>query len=300
MSATATATATASRKSTTAITPELKREFDDRGFIILRQAIDPSVIAGVRAEMEALVDDMARGLRAMDHIVGLYESEPFERRLIKLFGFSAALSPSGLRRNLHLKGMYGLFFCPPVLDMVEQLLGPEIRLYPNYTVRPKLPDDAKTLVLWHQDARYTNDYPGASNDPQAVSQLRMVNCWTGLVPARRENGCMQFIPGTHKLGIVEHDRREYYLEIVATQIEPRMNEAVDVTTDPGDVVLFSNMLFHRGLPNRTASVRWSCDWRYQDATQSTLRPEKGHLARSNTNPDRVVRSAEQWASLRFE
>jgi len=278
---------------------DLMQEFDEQGFVILRGVIDPRVVAEVRAELASLVDEIAQGLWAMDHIQELHEKEPFEKRLIKLFGFAPSLSPSALRHNLHRKGMFGLFFCPQVLDIVEQLLGPEIRLYPNYTVRPKLPDDAKTLVLWHQDARHTEDYPKHGTETIGVDELRMVNVWTPLVPARPENGCMQFIPRTHKLGIVPHEKRQYYLEIAKGELEPRMNEVVDVITDPGDVVLFSNLLFHCGQPNRTNTIRWSCDWRYQDASQPTLRLEDGHLARSAAKPDRVVRNAEQWARLKF-
>ncbi|MBL4575277.1 MAG: hypothetical protein JKY51_04150, partial [Opitutaceae bacterium] len=47
------------------------------------------------------------------------------------------------------------------------------------------------------------------------------------------------------------------------------------------------------------TVRWSCDWRYQDATQSTIRENQGHLALSKIHPNKVVRSAEQWARLSF-
>lgn len=49
--------------------------------------------------------------------------------------------------------------------------------------------------------------PGG-HDPSAgelaVDSLRMVNAWDPLVPARPENGCMQFIPETHKLPIEQH------------------------------------------------------------------------------------------------
>jgi ectoine hydroxylase-related dioxygenase (phytanoyl-CoA dioxygenase family) len=279
---------------------ELKQEFDDRGFVILRGVIDPTVIAQTRAELASVVDEIAIGLRAMDHIDNLYENEPFETRLLKLFSFAPELSPSQLRRNLHRRGMFGLFFCPAVLDLVEQILGPEIRLYPNYTVRPKLPDDPKTLVLWHQDAAYTQlNSPVIGSQQMSANDLRMVNVWTGIVPARPQNGCMQFIPGTHKVGIVKHDSRQYYLEIAQSELAPRLKDVVDVITDPGDVVLFSNVLFHCGQPNRTQTVRWSCDWRYQDAAQPTLRVEKGHMARSKANPQSVVRDPRHWANLTF-
>jgi len=78
-----------------------------------------------------------------------------------------------------------------------------------------------------------------------------------------------------------------------------VKDAVNIETEPGDVVLFSNLLFHQGLPNRTKAVRWSSDWRYQDATQPTLRKEKGHLARSRKHPELAVGSAQEWTRLSF-
>jgi len=279
---------------------ELKRQFDDQGYVILRNVIDKSVISSVRRELESVVDEIASGLRAMDHIDDLHENEPFEKRLIKLFEFAPELSPSQLRRNLHRSGFFGLFFNPDVLDLAEEIVGGEIRLYPNYTVRPKLPEDPKTLVLWHQDAAYTEvELKAGTAQDRTANDLRMVNVWSGLVPARPENGCMQFIPKTHKLGIVPHESRKYYLEIADSELKPRLKDVVDVITDPGDVVLFSNLLFHCGQPNRTSTIRWSCDWRYQDANQPTLRKENGQLARSTVQPASVVASPEQWAKLRF-
>ena len=157
-------------------------------------------------------------------------------------------------------------------------------------MRPKFPDWEGHRVNWHQDAGYT----GAEADA-----LRMVNVWSPLVPVNPENGCMQFIPGTHNIGIAPHEHREHYLEIVAEHLQPRLDQAVDIVMNPGDVVLFYNTLFHQGLPNRTSSIRWSCDWRYQDATQGTQRKHQGHIARSRSNPSSAVTSAAQWAGLSF-
>lgn len=282
------------------LTNQLLRQFNDEGYVILQGVIDQDAVAEARNALSGVVDDIAVGLRALDHVTDLFEHEPFETRLLKLFEFAPDLAPSQLRRNLHLQGMHGLFFNPRVLDLVEQIIGSEIRLYPNYTVRPKLPDDPKTLVLWHQDGAYTQEQLKRAGKPaDDVDALRMVNVWSPLVPARVANGCMQFIPRTHTLGVVPHNEKKYYLEIDDSELKPRLKDVVDVETDPGDVVLFSNLLFHCGQPNRTPTVRWSCDWRYQDARQPTLRDEQGHLARSRTRPDDVVRDADDWASRSF-
>src|SRR5207247_8645315 len=117
--------------------------------------------------------------------------------------------------------------------------------------------------------------------------------------ARVENGCMQFVPGSHHFGPVPHESREHYLQIRADYLEPHLSRAVPIEVDPGDVVLFHNLLFHQGLPNRSRTIRWSLDWRYQDATQPTLRAERGHIARSCRDPASVVSSAAEWARLTF-
>jgi ectoine hydroxylase-related dioxygenase (phytanoyl-CoA dioxygenase family) len=145
--------------------------------------------------------------------------------------------------------------------------------------------------LWHQDAGYTS---------KEADVLRMMNIWAPLVPVNVENGCMEFIPGSHKWGVVPHKKDEYYLRIHDDYIKPVEADAVTIEILPGDVVIFSNLLFHRGLPNRAQHVRWSLDFRYQDATQPTLRTTQGHLLRSQRTPEAVVKDAKVWAQLEFQ
>lgn len=276
--------------------------FHEKGYVIIPNLIEPSVIDGVRKEMDQWVDNLANRLHDEGNISELHTDAPFENRLHKIFAQCIELAPTSIRRELHLPGMYGLFFHPKLLEIIQLLLGPEIRLYPNYTVRPKLPNHEGTKVLWHQDAAYTKT--GAHGDDAnakdtSVEALRMVNIWSPLVPARPENGCMQIIPGTHTLDIVPHENKKHYLEITEEALRPYIKDAIDAICDPGDIILFSNLLFHCGQSNVSDTVRWSCDWRYQDATQSTKRDAKGHLAASKTLPEQVVQNADQWAKLSF-
>ena len=275
---------------------DLRQQFDDQGYVKLKGFLDSSVVAQARTAMEALVEQRAQQLVAAGKIASPMRAEPFETRFFRLYEEHLDDAPKSFRRELHLSGLFDLFFNPALLDVVEVLIGPEVRLYPNYTARPKFPDWKGTEVLWHQDGGYTEQ---VAEDVGSVELQRMVNVWTPLVPARAANGCMQFVPGTHKLGAVPHESREYYLEIARESLDPYVESAVDVELDPGDVVLFQNLLFHRGQPNLSKEIRWSFDWRYQDARQPTLRKEEGHIARSSSNPDSAVKSADEWASLTF-
>lgn len=275
-----------------------RAEFEDNGYFILKNVFSLAIVDGARTALSRLVDEEARKLSSAGLISDALQNEPFGTRLLQLYAQHMNRAPDSFREELHLPELFNVFFHPVVLDAAQAFLGPEIRLYPNYTARPKMPDHAASLVLWHQDGGYT-----ATNSSRAsegnVDEMRMLNVWSALVPARRENGCMQFVPGTHKLGVVEHLEKEFYLELAPEILEQYEPQAIDVELDPGDVVLFHNLLFHRGLPNLSDKIRWSLDWRYQDATQDTLRVEHGHLARSQAQPDKVISSATEWAQASF-
>ena len=178
---------------------------------------------------------------------------------------------------------------PTILDYVEDLIGSDFFQW-NSRFFVKYPGDGSE-VPWHQDAGYTS---GNSDI------LRMVNVWTPLVPVNRRNGCMEFVPESHRNGVVQHNKDQYYLRIHNDALSPLIKRAIPIEINPKDVVIFSNLLFHRGLPNKSNHVRWSIDFRYQDATQPTLRSTVGHLLRSKISPEKAVRDATHWASLSFQ
>lgn len=269
---------------------ELESQFGERGYLIIEGLLTPAQVEAAKTAMDRLVDLEAEKLIQAGKLDDPMTARPFETRLLDLYRDHLELAPNSYRYNLQIAELFDFFYNPNLLDIVERILGPEIRLYPNYTVRPKFPRQEQHQVLWHQDGGYT----ARLNGGQDVEELRMVNVWSPLVPATVENGCMQFVPGSHKLGVVPHEEREYYLEIPREVMAERVADVVDVEVDPGDVVLFHNLLFHQGQPNVSDHVRWSLDWRYQDATQPTMRDDEGHLARSKAHPEQVIGSAEQW------
>lgn len=80
----------------------------------------------------------------------------------------------------------------------------------------------------------------------------------------------------------------------------------------GDVVLFDQYTYHRGLPNKTPnSTRWSFDFRFQDGAADTLRSETGFIIQPRgENADApapaalvqpgtpVIRTADDWAAAK--
>jgi len=80
---------------------------------------------------------------------------------------------------------------PVILDAVEDLIGPNIRLF-HLSVWPK---NAHSTVYidWHQDATYFGLDPSTQ-----------ITVWVALSDAPVESGCMEVVPGSHKLGQLHH------------------------------------------------------------------------------------------------
>ena len=273
----------------------LREAFNRDGYVVMKGFLAPDVIEGVREELNILVDREAERLMAAGRITDDFSDAPFETRIARLFEHCMDVAPTSFRPELHGPRLFDLFFHPQLLDVVQLLLGPEIRLYPNYTARPKFPEWKGTLVLWHQDGGYT------AQAADGVASLRMVNVWAPLVPCKSEERLYAIrarkrtdwvLCLTKRGSITWKSRRRSWIL--------RLGQAVSIEVDPGDVVLFHNLMFHCGLPNRTRTVRWSMDWRYQDATQPTMRPQRGHLARSAKEPENIVANREEWAAREFQ
>jgi hypothetical protein len=101
---------------------------------------------------------------------------------------------------------------PAVLDAVEDLIGPNILLF-NLAVWPKNAHDP-AYVTWHQDSTYFGLDPSTQ-----------VTIWVALSDASVEAGCMEVIPGSHKLGQLHHG------EVPSKDILLSKGQTIDVPFD---------------------------------------------------------------------
>ena len=68
--------------------PALLATFEDRGYVMFRRFLDPSVVDGVQNDVSHWVDCHARELFDEGIINDLYEDEPFTTRLIRVYANS--------------------------------------------------------------------------------------------------------------------------------------------------------------------------------------------------------------------
>lgn len=135
---------------------------------------------------------------------------------------------------------------PAVLDAVEDLIGPDLRLF-HLTVWPK---DAGSgaYVSWHQDATYF-----------ALDPICHVTAWVALTDAPVEAGCMEVVPGSHKLGQLHHAEMQdpHNLlsrgQALAVDVDRTKTEFMPVKA--GQFSLHHTHLVHNSRPNRSTDRR---------------------------------------------
>jgi len=146
---------------------------------------------------------------------------------------------------------------PGILDRLEQLIGPDIALWITRVLCK--PAAKGREVPWHQDGEYWPMRP-----------LATCSVWIALDPVSTANGCMRFIPGSHKQKelyrhhTTERDNLVLNLELDQDQFDE--STAVNVELEPGQMSLHDVRLIHGSLANTSGQRRAALIMRYMPAT----------------------------------
>jgi phytanoyl-CoA hydroxylase len=242
-------------RSAAALTQEQMTQWDREGYLLLKNAVPAETIRRNRRALTRVVDQMLAQLYTEKLIPAECDDLPFEKRfaiadrLANRFGRS-------WRKGIASPEVFDLHHAPALLDAAEQLCGTPGAVigHPVFNGRPKLPGQQTTVVPWHQDSSYFGK--------ESANDL-ILTCWIPLVPVNEANGCLQVVPGTHKIGLIDHHTEAaegQFLEAKDGAFDER--NAVTLPMAPGDVLVFGNLMMHRSLANTTDTVRWSIDLRF--------------------------------------
>ena len=172
---------------------------------------------------------------------------------------------------------------PKIIEVIRQIIGNDILSW-RTEFFPKFPGSSGTE--WHQVANYQY----ASGKPQLVATQPKENIpidltvWTTFTDATQENGCMKFMPGSHKKlyfdeSIVPASGRDNKYESVKADTgffgynfadfkvdpdwEPDESQAVTLEMKPGECVIFTAKCMHASHPNTSErSTRFAISSRY--------------------------------------
>ncbi|MCB1716637.1 MAG: phytanoyl-CoA dioxygenase family protein [Candidatus Competibacteraceae bacterium] len=146
---------------------------------------------------------------------------------------------------------------PAILDMVEQILGPDFALW-NSSFFAK-PARGGRRTPWHQDGEY---WP--------IRPIATCTVWIAIDDSTPENGCLQVIPGSHKAKrLFKHrttDSKDVTLnqELLASEFD--QNEAVDLVLEAGQISLHDVFMVHGSAGNPSGKPRRGMTLRFMPTT----------------------------------
>lgn len=98
--------------------------------------------------------------------------------------------------------------------------------------------------------------------------LDAVVVWFPLVDIDLEIGALKIVPRSHKLGLLKSEDDPWYQQLADNKVKDE--DFVSVEMDKGDALFFSSFLVHKSGENINRKVRWSVQFRFNNASEETF------------------------------
>ncbi len=146
--------------------------------------------------------------------------------------------------------IYGMFSRNErITDNIELLFAEPVYIYSAKMILKNAREGG--AWEWHQDYGYWYNY--------GCLLPSMNSCIVAIDAANRENGCLQVLRGSHKIGRINHER----INDQTVADNEKIQEAVKrfdleyIEMQPGDALIFDGNLLHRSDSNHSDFDRWS-------------------------------------------
>lgn len=211
------------------LTEDQRRAFDRDGYFVARQLL--------LSEEVQLLSQVARGDRELQRrSVSRGDGEGGAIKLVVSNDLADDLYGSIVRSRR-------------IVETMQALLGDEVYHY-HHKLILKEPRVGGAWA-WHQDYGYW--YHNGCLSPD------MASCLIGVDRATRQNGCLQVVRGSHKLGRIEHgtvgDQTGANPERVAEVLKRLPIDYCEL--EPGDAIFFHSNVLHRSDQNTSPDPRWA-------------------------------------------
>ena len=219
------------------ITAEQRQQYQQDGYFIVRNLVEPSALAEIKAAILDFIDNPGDLEQVLDPELAVRQ------------GKGEHLSHRAKFRKLQRLGRYrptvwnNYYAHPNVLSVIRSLLGDDLLVkYDSVFLKP-----AKTggATPWHQDIGLWRD-----------NHVEAANAWIAIDPASKENGCMQFLPGSHHDGFIDHVLYDDSLHgELPRDLVANLEGRVNIELQPGDGVFWHSYMWHYSPPNSSDQAR---------------------------------------------
>lgn len=202
-------------------------------------------LAGVRVLTDEQVDVLREELRAL--------VDPFNPGNELFYEFHSNESGDPQKVLFHAlgawriaAGLHDLLWNPPFVVAASQLLEGPVRFWHDQLFCK--PASHGGVVIWHQDYSYwTRTQPMAH-----------LSCWIGLDDSTRDNGCVHYVPGSHRWNLLP--REDFANDMdkikrVLTVDQLKEFKPIAIELKKGECSFHHPLMVHGSFENRTNRPR---------------------------------------------
>jgi len=229
------------------LTQEQKAFYRENGYLVLEGVLSQAELKTLRDT----VDELVEKAQALGTPNSLCDFEPVNkngrkvvRRIFNPFEQARCFEELASHKN--------------VLDAVEDVIGPNIQIH-HSKLNMKSPG-VGSPVKWHQDLPF---FPHTNTD--------LVACLIHLDDSTLENGCLRAIPGSYKMGPLDHRRNGKFIGMVTEDMKKvDESKAVALPLKAGGMVLLHCLTLHSSAPNLSGAPRRLLIYEYRAADSMQL------------------------------
>ncbi len=277
--------------------------FRSSGYLVVEDVLDARLLDDLKAEYTALLDGLYAVWMREGRVRPDQDLDFWTKLLVAYRAGCDWFQPMDISlpgdriqsdTPFHIgPAVFDLLTTHRILDIVEDLIGPEIMSNPIQHVRLKPP--ANQLLAtevrahvggtdWHQDRGVAHE---------SADRTDMITVWVAMTDATIENGCLIVLPKTAEQQMLPHCPKTQ-TAIADGFIDE--DGAIPTPVSAGGIVLLDPLTPHTALPNVSKNFRWSFDLRYHVTGQNSGREHfPSFVARSREDPASELRD---WRALR--
>lgn len=216
------------------LSDEQRDFYSNNGYLAGIKILDDRQIEALRADLNDLMRPDQAG-NPLFYEYHLNESEEMSKVLFHALGawrVSAAF--------------HDLLFHPAFIVPASQLLDGRVRFWHDQIFVKPAHDGG--VVAWHQDYSYWT----------RTKPMAHLTCWIGLDDSTQENGCVHYIPGSHKWDLLPRGGLANDMEAVLDQLNEDQRTAfkpVPIELKAGEASFHHPLTIHGSYENRSNRPR---------------------------------------------
>ena len=216
------------------LTDEQVDFYRENGYLAGIKMLNEEQLAVLRQELSELVDPSDPGHHLFYEFNANESADP-DKILFH------ALGAWRIKRGLH-----DLLWNPAFVVAAAQLLDGPVRFWHDQIFYK--PAHHGGVVIWHQDYSYWT----------RTTPMAHVSCWIGLDDSTRENGCLHYVPGSHRWPLLPRASFANHMDAILDALTPQQREEfkpVPIELKAGECSFHHPLMVHGSYANETARPR---------------------------------------------